>query len=272
MTFAAKLRAAMVRNDSILCVGLDPDPERMPVPDVLDFNRSIIEATQDLVCCYKPNFAFYEQFGPEGLVALEATIEAIPDDIPVIGDAKRGDIGNTARAYARAVYEAFGCDAATVNPLLGLDALEPFLAHRGKTALVLCRTSNPGARDFQDLEVAGEPLYRLIARRCREWNTVGNVGLVVGATYPAELAEVRQICPEQVILVPAIGAQAGDLEASVRAGLDADGFGAIFSASRQVLYAGAGADYAGAARAEADRLRIALNAARAARGRATPVL
>ena len=267
-----KLDAAMARNDSLLCVGLDPDPEKMPVPDVVAFNRAIIEATADVVCCYKPNFAFYEQFGPAGMEALVETVKAVPAGIPVIGDAKRGDMGNTAQAYARAVFEVFGCDAVTASPLLGRDSIEPFLAYGERTTFVLCRTSNPGARDFQDLQVDGEALYEVIARRAREWNERGNVGLVVGATYPAELARVRALCPDQVILVPAIGAQGGDLEASVHAGMDREGSGVIFSASRQVLYAGAGGDFAAAARGAAEQLRSQINSARTARPAGSPVV
>jgi orotidine-5'-phosphate decarboxylase len=272
LTFTDKLGAAMARNDSLLCVGLDPDPGKMPVRDVVAFNRAVIDATADLVCCYKPNFAFYEQFGPAGMEALAATIQAVPAGIPVIGDAKRGDIGNTAQAYARAVFEVFGCDAVTASPLLGRDSLEPFLAYHERTTFVLCRTSNPGARDLQDLHVNGEALYEVIARRAREWNQQANVGLVVGATYPAELARVRALCPDQVVLVPAIGAQGGDLEASVRAGVNREGFGVIFSASRQVLYAGTGGDFALAARRVAMELRSQINSARAARGARSPVV
>ena len=193
-----KLLKAARTNESLLCIGLDPDPELMPAGmGVLEFNRAIVDATSDLVCAYKPNLAFYEALGTEGLRALEKTVTYIPDAIPVIGDAKRGDIGSTARAYARALFETLGFDAATVNPYLGYDSLEPFIEYRGKGVFILCRTSNAGSVDFQDLVLSGKsagveggerPLFEVVALRAREWNAPGNVGLVVGATYPEESA------------------------------------------------------------------------------------
>jgi orotidine-5'-phosphate decarboxylase len=259
LRFFEKLERAARKNGSLLCVGLDPDPALMPVDDVADFNRAIIAATSDYVCAYKPNLAFYEALGEKGMAALRETLAAIPDDIPTIGDAKRGDIGNTAKAYARALFDDLGFDAATVNPYLGGDAVEPFLEREEKAAFILCRTSNPGARDLQDLAVsdgdASRPLFEVVAEMAARWNTRGNVGLVVGATYPEELRRVRQICPDMTFLVPGVGAQGGDLAAVMANGLDAKGGGLIINVSRQVLYASKGADFAEAAGKAARRLR-----------------
>lgn len=256
MTFIEKLNAASAKNRSLLCVGLDPDPARMPTESVIDFNKAIIDATADLVCAYKPNFAFYEALGIEGMEQLKQTIEYIPYDIPVIGDAKRGDIGSTAAAYARALFAAFAVDAATVSPYLGFDSLEPFLAHEEKGVFILCRTSNKGATDFQNiLSEEGYPLYRSVARKALEWNSRGNIGLVVGATYPHELEEIRGLCPDMPLLIPGIGTQGGDLELAVRNGVDWQGKNAIFNVSRQVIYASSGPDFAGAARDSARQTR-----------------
>ena len=262
-TFLEKLDDAAQRNQSLLCVGLDPALGRMPVDGIAAFNRAIIEATQDLVCAYKPQMAFYEAVGMEGLRALEQTLAAIPNDIPIILDAKRGDIGNTAQAYAMAMFDVWGADATTVNPYLGTDSLEPFLAYEDRGVLVLCRTSNPGSADFQALESTDgdglRPLYQRVAFKANQWNSAGNVGLVVGATFPDELAEVRDLCPKMPILIPGIGAQGGDLETSVLNGTDDTGRHAIISVSRQVLYASSGTDFADAARRAAELLRAQIN-------------
>ena len=265
--FADKLLRASETNRSLLCVGLDPDPQRMPIDDIFEFNRAIIDATQDLVCCYKPNLAFYEAFGPPGLDALRRTVEYIPDDIPVIGDAKRGDIGNTARAYAAALFDYYDFDAVTANPYMGGDTLDPFLAYADRCVFVVCRTSNPGSGDFQSLPVTLEdgdqrPLYMQVAARCNRWNTSGNVGLVVGATYPEELRDVRAACPTLPILLPGIGAQGGDLSTSIANGLDSRGAGLIISSSRQVLYASQGKDFPQRAREAARDLRDRINECR----------
>ena len=265
--FVDKLRRASEANQSLLCVGLDPDPRLMPIADIFEFNRAIIDATHDLVCCYKPNLAFYEAFGPPGLETLRRTLEHIPDDIAVIGDAKRGDIGNTAKAYAASLFEYYGFDAVTANPYLGGDSLAPFLAYADKGVFVLCRNSNPGAADFQLLTVSrdnGEqrPLYMEVAARCNDWNVSGNVGLVVGATYPDELRRVRRQCPDLPILLPGIGAQGGDLRASLANGLDSNGAGLIIASSRQVLYASKGNDFAQRARDAALDLRDRINECR----------
>ena len=268
MNFLEKLLNAARTNRSLLCIGLDPDPELMPWGDVAEFNRAIVDATLDLVCAYKPNLAFYEALGIDGLKALEKTVDYIPADIPVIGDAKRGDIGNTARAYARALFETLGFDAATVNPYLGYDSLEPFMEYKEKGVFILCRTSNAGSAHFQDLLLSeksakagegGKPLFEIVAQRAREWNTFGNVGLVVGATYPEELRRVRQLCPQMPLLIPGIGAQGGDLASAVRYGVDDQGEKAIISSSRQIIYASKGKDFAEAARGAALKLRDEIN-------------
>lgn len=260
MRFFDKLERAATRNGSLLCIGLDPDPALMPTTDVADFNQAIIEATTGFVCAFKPNLAFYEALGERGLLALHKTLAAIPEDVPVIGDGKRNDIGNTARAYAHALFDHWRFDAVTVNPYLGGDALEPFLERPDKVAFVLCRTSNPGARDLQDLPVTVDgapprPLFEAVAEAALRWNTRGNVGLVVGATYPHELQRVRQICPDMTFLVPGVGAQGGDVAAVIANGLDARGGGLIINVSRQVLYASKGRDFAHAARRAAQALR-----------------
>ena len=268
--FRAKYEDAAARNSSLLCVGLDPDPARMPAGvGNVDFLRAIIDATADLVCCYKPNAAFFEVNGEDGARELRAVIEAVPDGVPVVLDAKRGDIGNTAAFYARAAFERLGADGVTLNPYLGEDALEPFFAYEDRHSFVLCRTSNPSASDFQELAVGGggRPLYEHVAMRAKGWNRRGNVGLVVGATSPTEAARIRELCPEMLLLVPGVGAQRGDLPAAVRATIDAAGGGALINVSRAVLYAGEGGDdYASAARSAAKALRDAINAARGATG------
>lgn len=265
MKFTDKVLNASRKNKSWLCIGLDPDPELMPEVDVLQFNKAIIEATSDLVCAYKPNLAFYEALGTEGLAILEKTVKYIPGDIPVIGDAKRGDIGNTAKAYAKALFSILGFDAATVNPYLGYDSVEPLVGYQDKGVFILCRTSNKGARDFQDLRTDGLPLYEIVAKKAREWNIHGNIGLVVGATYPEELKRVRSICPEMLLLIPGIGAQGGDLASAVGYGVDARGEKAIITVSRQILYASKEKDFARAARNVAERIRKQINAHLASR-------
>lgn len=268
MTFREKLDAAWERSGSLLCIGLDPDPALMAIEDVAAFNIAIIEATSELVCAYKPNVAFYEALGPErGYAALRRTLAAMPDHVIKLVDAKRGDVTNTARAYVTALFDDLGFDASTVNPYVGHDSTEPWIERADKAAFILCRTSNPGAADLQDLQVATEggtrPLYEVVAEKAREWDRHGNVGLVVGATYPGEMRRIRELCPDMPFLVPGIGAQQGELAASVQAGIDARGRGLIMSASRGVTYASKGADFAEAARREAMRLRDAINDVRA---------
>ena len=276
MSFKSKYEAAVEANDSLLAVGLDPDPELLPPgADAVEFLTAIVEATSDLVCCYKPNAAFFEALGLDGFAKLRAVLDAVPPAIPVLLDAKRGDIGNTARFYAQAIFEQLGVDAVTLNPYLGEDALTPFFEYEDRHSFVLCRTSNPSAVDLQDLAAGegGRPLYEHVALLANGWNRHDNVGLVVGATYPREAARIRELAPDLIQLVPGVGAQDGDIAAAVRACTDAAGGGVIINASRGVLYAGrdsAGRDdgdgdiagYAKAAREAAIRLRDAINAAR----------
>ena len=264
MNFIDKLNNAARKNQSLVCIGLDPDPNRMPDNvSVLAFNKAIIDATAHLVCAYKPNLAFYEAMGQEGMEALEQTVKYIPDDIPVICDGKRGDIGNTAKAYARAIFDNLGCDAATVSPYLGFDSVEPFIQYEDKGVFVLCRTSNPGALDFQSLRCESEsgthPLFELVALKASHWNVNGNIGLVVGATYPEELRIIRDNHPDMPILIPGVGAQGGDLEITIRYGVDAKGEKAIINSSRQILYASRGKDFAEAAGKTALSLRDEIN-------------
>lgn len=278
MNFLEKLIMASRQHNSLLCVGLDPEPDRfpahlrsMPVAQaVVHFCQAIIDATAPYVCAYKPNLAFFEVLGPEGMYVFQEVLRAIPAPVPIIADAKRGDLGNTARNYAAALFDVYGCDAVTVNPYLGYDSVAPFLAYQQKGVLLLCRTSNPSAHDFQDLPVQGEkgqvrPLYEVVARRVQSWNEAGNCGLVVGATYPQELRAIRALCPNMPILIPGVGVQGGDLEASVIAGVDAMGEKAIIAVSRSVLYAGSGNDFATVAANEARLLRDRINKARSNR-------
>jgi orotidine-5'-phosphate decarboxylase len=273
--FLEKLLAAERQSHSLLCVGLDPEPERLPdelrgLPverGIVQFCLAIIEATAPYASVFKPNLAFFEVLGPAGLVALQEVLRAIPAHIPVIADAKRGDIGSTARNYAAAFFETYGFDAITVNPYLGYDSVAPFLAYRDRGIILLCRTSNPSARDFQDLLVQEEdgqthPLYEVVARRVQSWNEAGNCALVVGATYPQEMQAVRTLCPDLPILVPGIGTQGGDLEAIVPLAVNERGERAMISASRSILYASSGANYALAAGEAALNLRDQINRAR----------
>jgi orotidine-5'-phosphate decarboxylase len=263
--FVDKLRAAQQTNNSYLCIGLDPDPELMAHPHIPSFFTDIIEETKDLVCAYKPNLAFFEALGLEGMQIMLESVRAVPKHIPIIADAKRGDIGNTARFYARGLFDIYKFDGATVNPYGGRDAVEPFTAYVDKGIFVWCRSSNPGAADVQDLELKdGRPLFEVIAERSRDWNERGNVCLVAGATWPEQIERVREICPGQVILVPGVGAQRGALEAAVQAAMDSEGGGFLINASRGVTYASRGDDYAVVARKEAQRLRNRINVMRQA--------
>ena len=275
MKFLAKLLAASRVQNSLLCVGLDPEREHFPsrlqdmpsARSVAYFCQAIIEATSQYVCAFKPNLAFFEVLGPEGMYVFRDIIKLVPKHIPIIVDAKRGDLGNTARNYAAAIFDVYGCDAVTVNPYLGYDSVSPFLAYEEKTSFFLCRTSNPSARDFQDLLVgAGDGqerfLYEEIARRVQSWNKTGNCGLVVGATYPQELETIRAICPDLPVLIPGVGAQGGDLDSSVLAGVDKSGERAIISVSRAILYAGSDENFAVNAANEARKLRDRMNEAR----------
>ncbi|MCC7366508.1 MAG: orotidine-5'-phosphate decarboxylase [Dehalococcoidia bacterium] len=259
-TYVQRLAERSSQAGSFVCVGLDPDFRRTPVEEVARYNRMIIEATAPYTACYKPNLAFYEQFGIPGLHALEETLAAIPAGIPVIGDAKRGDIGSTAEAYARALFETWKFDAVTVNPFLGRDSVDPFLAYADRGVYLLCRTSNPGAADFQHLQVEGEPLFERIAATVTRWGD--NVGLVVGATAPAELRCVRALAPAATLLVPGVGAQGGDPQEVVAAAGGDPGM-LVVNASRSIYYAGEGAAAPQAAAEAARKLRDELAAAAA---------
>jgi orotidine-5'-phosphate decarboxylase len=270
MHFMTVLRAAWQQRNTLLCVGLDPDPARFPAelkgrPDaILGFCRAIVDATADLVCCFKPQIAYFAAHRAEDqLEALIAHIHDAHPGTPVILDAKRGDIGSTAEQYAVEAFERFGADAITVNPYMGRDSVEPFLAYPDKGVILLCRTSNPGGSDLQFLDVGGERLFERVARLVAgEWNQNGNCALVVGATFPDEIARVRELTGEMPLLVPGIGAQGGDVGATVRAGRTADGTGLMINSSRAILYARGGEDFATAARTVARDTRDAINACR----------
>lgn len=261
------LRERAVHFDTRLCVGLDPVIKRIPetlygaLDPVLTFCTEIVDATQEYALCYKPNVAFFESEGGRGWERLEALIAYIPDQIPVILDAKRGDIGNSSRGYARMAFESVGADAVTVSPWMGHDSLAPFMAYEERGVFILAATSNPGASDFQLLEVEGEPLSVRVARAADSWNEHGNLGLVVGATRPDMLRIVREAAPRLPFLVPGVGAQGGDPVAVMSAALDAEGEGVIVSASRSILYTGH-ADFAQGAAEAARELRDRLNEAR----------
>ncbi len=265
--FTERLEQASAATKSLVCVGLDPDPARMPVTGVFEFNRAIVDATAGLVSAYKPNLAFYEAMGLAGLEDLRKTIAHIRSAAPaavIIGDAKRGDIGPSAQAYAKAMFQVWGFDAITINAWGGQDTVAPFLEDESKGVFVWCRGSNPGSADFQDIQVEVEdkssiPLYRKMALDCQEWNTNGNLGLVVGATVPRQLQDVRAACPTMPFLIPGVGAQGGDLEAAVRQGADSRGRAALINSSRGIIYASSGADFAEAAAREADKLRTSIN-------------
>ena len=249
MKFVEQLERTSQINNSLLCVGLDVDLSRLPQKfiksddPIFSFNQEIIQSTQDLVCAFKPNIAFYEMYGIYGLTSLIKTIEFIHESgVPVILDAKRGDVGHSSDAYAKSVFEVFKADAVTVNPYMGRDSLQPFLDYQDKGVFVLCLTSNPGGKDFQS------GLYRSVAQHVKEWNHYGNCGLVVGATKPEELKEIKEIAGDMPILIPGVGAQGGDLEAAVKYG----GKRAVINASRSILYADD-------PKAEAKKLKDAIN-------------
>ncbi|MDT3672289.1 MAG: orotidine-5'-phosphate decarboxylase [Aromatoleum sp.] len=268
MHFMTALRAAWQRNDSLLCVGLDPDPARFPAhlahrPDaILEFCKGIVDATADLVCCFKPQIAYFAAHRAEDqLEALIAHLHERHPGVPVVLDAKRGDIGSTAGQYAVEAFERYRADAITVSPYMGRDSVEPYFEYPDKGVILLCRTSNPGGSDLQFLDVGGgERLFERVARLVAdEWNASGNCGLVVGATFPNEIARVRELVGELPLLVPGIGAQGGDVAATVGAGRSADGTGLMISSSRAILYAGGGEDYADAARRAALDTRDTIN-------------
>ncbi|WP_240126964.1 orotidine-5'-phosphate decarboxylase [Thermomonas alba] len=268
MGFIDKLRTRWREADTLLCVGLDPDPARFPDrfvddPDALfSFCRDIADATAEFACAFKPQIAYFAAHngGEAQLQRLIAHINAEHPEIPVILDAKRGDIGSTAQQYACEAFERFGADAVTLNPYMGRDSAQPFLQYNDRGCIFLCHTSNPGARDFQELPVDGVPLYQHIARTiAREWNADGNCALVVGATFPQELKVIREIVGDMPLLIPGVGAQGGDVEAVVRNGKTPDGSGLMINSSRGILYAASGEGYAEAAAQAARELRDTIN-------------
>ncbi len=269
MTPLEKLNSITEKNNSLLCIGLDSDVNKIPKHlrgdgenSIFEFNRAIIDATHDLVCAYKPNTAFYEASGVDGIWQLRQTMMYLRQqypDIYIILDAKRADIGSTNNGYVRFAFDFMGADAVTLHPYLGSEALKPFLDREDKTSIILCRTSNPGSGEFQDLKIDGKELYKHVAEKVTSWNTKNNLMMVVGATYPDEIAEVRKIAGDMTLLVPGIGAQGGDVEKTVKAGLNSKKAGLIISASRSVIFASEGVDFAEKARSEAMKLRDEIN-------------
>lgn len=269
MAFLDKLTDASRKNDSILCIGLDPEPDRIPAhlgtgaQAAVRFLRKVVAATAEHACAYKPNLGFFEQYGPPGMDVLTITLQAIPPGIPVILDGKRGDVPHTAEGYAESLYGRLRADAATVAPYVGLDGIAPF-CERG-FAFVLARTSNAGAGDFQDLDTGGRPLYERVVERCADRFPREVCGFVVGSTYPDEARRLRLLAPDRLFLMPGIGAQGGAAEQAVRAAMDDRAGGVLLSASRSVLYASAGRDFEAAAAGASAELKARANAARAAR-------
>lgn len=272
MKFIEKLEASISKKNSLLCVGLDSDIGKIPREIValknsqFRFNKRIIDATAPFVCAFKPNSAFYEACGIAGIEDLKRTIQYINSqypEIPVILDAKRGDIGNTNSGYVDFAYTYLHADAITVHPYLGREALSPFLEKEDKQVFVLCKTSNPGSGEFQNIESNGKPIYQIVAKNvAREWNAKNNCGLVVGATYPEELSIVRGLIGDMPILIPGIGAQGGDLEKTVKAGINSKKTGAIITSSRSILFASKDNDFDQKAAQEAERLKNAINSFR----------
>ncbi len=263
-----KLQNIQQKNKSMICVGLDLDIKRMSseftssTKAMFDFAHRIIEATSDKVCAYKPNLAFYENLGSEGMSLLRLIVERIPDDIPVILDGKRGDISNTAAHYANSLFEELGADWVTINPYMGYDSMRPFIEYKEKGVFVLCLTSNAGSKDFQELNVDGKPLYQVVAEKVSYWNKDDNCGLVVGATHPEQLAELRKTAQDMPLLIPGVGAQGGALERAVVDGTDAFRKPAVINVSRSVLYASNGKDFAERARAELEKLNAVVDSCR----------
>ncbi len=263
--FLGRLLDAQKKRQSLLCIGLDPDPSLLPrhlgssSQSVLDFNREIIAATHDLVCAYKMNLAFYDALGRNGSDVLHGTLSRIPADVLTIGDGKRADIGNTTAQYAKALFQHLHFDAITANPYMGGDSIEPFLEDESRGVFLLALTSNPGSNDFQRLKVGATPLYKKVVQAAKKWNKKKNIGLVVGATHPLDLKEVRSMVPTMPLLIPGIGKQGGDLQRSVQHGCNKDGYAAIINAGRSILYASGEEDFATAARSEAMSLRDRIN-------------
>ncbi|OGU43714.1 MAG: orotidine 5'-phosphate decarboxylase [Ignavibacteria bacterium GWC2_56_12] len=268
MSFTDRLRSIQLQKRSLLCVGLDVDPAKLPQSlkaesdGIIKFITAIIEATSDLVCAYKPNLAFFEAMGSTGWETLYRTMSLMPKDVLSIGDGKRGDIGNTGERYAAALFDDLKFDAVTVSPYMGRDSVEPFLTRPDKGVFLLALTSNPGSKDFQRKRVGKTPLFEFVIRTARTWDTSGALGYVIGATHPRELKKVRSLVPNAPLLIPGVGSQGGDLEAVVRYGCSREGDLAVINASRSILYASSGDDFAKAARMEALRLRDAMEKAK----------
>jgi orotidine-5'-phosphate decarboxylase len=274
MTFARKLENASTTNNSLLCIGLDPDPARIPshlgsgAHAVVAFNKAVIRATQDIACAYKPNLGFYMAYGHDGIRALQETRRAIPDHIPVILDAKVGDIDVTSNGYAQGFFGEMGFDAVTAHPYIGVDGLEPLLNWKDRCVFILAKTSNPGSGDLQDLKLAStdpeRTVYEHVASQTAEWQgRFGSCGLVAGATYPQEVEIIRGLAPDVPMLIPGVGSQGGNLEATVKAALGRGSGPIAINASRSIIYAGDGMDFAEAVRQAAIDLRDQINAARA---------
>ncbi|TAL14503.1 orotidine-5'-phosphate decarboxylase [Patescibacteria group bacterium] len=269
-SFFDKLNISIDQNNSLLCVGLDPVIDKLPKhlrtsqTPLFDFNKAIIDATAEFACAFKPNSAFYEALGPSGIEQLKQTVDYINQNypnIPTILDAKRADIGSTNEGYTEYVYDYLQMDAITLHPYLGSEALEPFLAYKDKGQIILCRTSNPGAGEFQDLLLDGAPLYEHVAEKVRDkWNGNNNCLLVVGATYPSEMKKIREIVgPNMIFLVPGVGAQGGNIEETMEAGLGLNSRGLIISSSRDIIYAGSDEDFAQASALRAKETRDEIN-------------
>ena len=265
-TFSEKLKYSSELNKSLLCVGLDPDPSSAAISDMLQFNKAIINATKDIVCAYKPNLAFFDALGTDGLIVLKATIEHIRDVAPnvvVIGDAKRGDIASTNKVHAKAMFDFLGFDAITVNAYAGLQALAPFVEYADRGIFIWCRSSNNdiGVQDVKVMSGNGQiSMFLWLANRISDWDRYGNVGIIAGATYPGDIALIRKICPEMPFLVPGVGAQEGELKRAVLSGMDRFGRNIIMSSSRGVLYASSSrSDYSELARSKAIEIRNNIN-------------
>lgn len=265
MSAASELKAVQEKNNSMICVGLDLDAKKIPseysssIKGMYDFTVRIIEATSDIVAAYKPNLAFYMELGPEGLSLLEKIVRKIPDDVRVIFDGKMGDIGNTASHYATAVFERYKADWVTLNPYMGYDSIRPFLEYKDKGAFILCLTSNPGSREFQFMHVVNKPIYMYVAEKVAYWDKEQNLGLVVGATHPEQLADIRKAAGDCPILIPGVGAQGGSLDLAARAGTDDFKKLALINVSRSIIYASSGDDFDKMARAEVERLNSKIN-------------
>lgn len=268
MTACKKLKNIQEKNKSMICLGLDLDPKRMPpdhassIKGMFDFAHRMIEATSDQVCAYKPNMAFYERLGSDGWSLLRQIIERIPEDVTVILDGKRGDIGNTAMHYAKSLFGEMKADWVTLSPYMGYDSMRPFLEYKDNGVFILCLTSNPGSKDFQLLNVEGSPLYKIVAEKVAYWNKDNNCGLVVGATHPDQLKEVRSVAGDMPLLIPGVGAQGGSLETAVIDGTNSFRSLAVINVSRSVLYASTGPNFAEKAREELMKLNGIVNSLR----------